>query len=151
MLLMPQSEMIEKLNLELEVYTGLRDLSRRQMTIVEGGADINELLRIVGLKQALIDETDKLERIVGPIKREWTEISERLSSDARESIKGLLRRIQEVLREVVELENRARAILECRKEETGREINRVGKGARANKAYGSRTPAMRSKVVDDRG
>ena len=45
----------------------------------------------------------------------------------------------------------ARLILECRKEDAGREIEHVGRGARANKAYGSKRPPRRSKLVDNQG
>ena len=62
-----------------------------------------------------------------------------------------MRDLQQVLREVLELEDRGRAALEERRQAVAGEIRRIGRSREAHAAYGAvSAPAAPRGVVDNR-
>ena len=149
-------QLLEHLRHEEEIYAGLRDLSRRQMDIIESDGDAEKLLDVLGRKQVLLNRVEDVEREIAPYKRDWSELRETLDPSTREEIEERVNAVQEVLAEVLRLEEESQTLLLSRQHEISQDIRRISRGRRAQRAYGGTRPrhgraASGGGVIDNRG
>ncbi|HUW58500.1 MAG TPA: hypothetical protein VMZ92_17830 [Planctomycetota bacterium] len=143
---------IDKFQCELEIYTGLRDLSRGQMTVIDREAGPEELLEILGRKQVLINELEGLERELRPFKEEWSRVRESLPGEVRTQIEQVVRNMQAVLAELLELEEEGRTKLQQRQEQVAAKIREIGRSRQAHHAYAAgQTRPAKTGVIDNTG
>ena len=140
------------LDRQREIYTSLRDLSRRQGEIIHAEGGIETLLELLGRKQVLINEIEIIESEIAPLKRDWEQTREEHDSDVRSRIEDRVGELREILGEVLELEERGRTELEQQQGELAGEIRSIGRSREAHRVYGGKsveTPAPR--LLDNTG
>ena len=145
-------QIVGKFERELEIYTGLRDLSRGQMAVIDREAGPEDLLEILGRKQALINELDSLERELRPFKEKWHRVRESLAAEYRTQIEQVVRNMQGILAELLDLEEEGREKLQQQQEEVAEKIREIGKGKQAHDAYAAgQSRPVRKGVIDNTG
>jgi hypothetical protein len=100
--------MLARLNREREIYVGLRTMSRRQAEILEGESNVEEILELLGRKQALMGELETVGRELTPLRREWPSVRGTLAPEDRAAVEGCVREAIALLEELLELEDRGR-------------------------------------------
>jgi len=140
------------LDREEEIYASLRDLSRRQGEIIEQEEGVETLMEVLARKQALINEIETIEDDLAPVKEAWEQTRETQERSVREEVEERVARLQTVLAELLELEEKGRSLLERQQQAVASEIKKVGRNREAHQAYGgSREKPTSSGVIDSTG
>ena len=136
---------------EERIYLDLRDLSRRQGEIIEHEEGVEALLEVLGRKQVLISEIETIEDEVSPIKQAWEETRETHGQRVRREIEERVTRLQAVLAELLELEDKARTLLQRQQHELAGEIRKISRSREAHQAYGGgRDKPTSTGLIDSR-
>lgn len=134
----PQAEqaqqLFEGLAKERAIYESLRELSVRQEGILAGG-NTEEILELVQAKGRQLDEIERIERRIAPLKEQWPCIKDGLAEDLRSAVDAELENIQAVLRQLIDLENTGQQGLDQARRETADELKRVDDVRRMQNAY----------------
>ena len=144
--------LLDKLSREQEIYVNLRELSKRQMEIIDADGDVEKLLEVLARKQVLINEIEDIERELVRFKKEWPDSRAALDGNIRALVEERVRQLRAVLAELMEIENQAQERLLNRSQAVAEDIRRVAKGRQAHRAYaeGHRPPAGPA-VIDNEG
>ncbi len=121
---------------ERGIYETLVDLTRRQDEILRRG-ETEEILRLARAKEAEVDRIERIESVLSPLKRRWTEIRDQVAEAHRDRIEEELGKIEGVLRTLIDLENQGQAGVEAIRRETADSLRKVDGGRRVQKAYHS--------------
>jgi flagellar biosynthesis/type III secretory pathway chaperone len=103
--------MLARLDRERELYSALRAMSRRQAEILEGESSVEEILELLGRKQALMGELEAVGRELTPLRREWPSVRGTLAPEDRAAVEGCVREAIALLEELLELEDRGRVTM----------------------------------------
>lgn len=138
-------ELAKLLNAQADVCRNILEKSRMQQQLVEERRE-DELLSLLGDKQKLIDEHQKLADQANPFREQWEAgARERVGAESRAKVEQAWNGLREVLDEIIKLEDASRAYLEEQKGKVSLDIGKLQRGKIVNKAYGGsayRPPAQ---------
>lgn len=126
--------LLELLCLKLECFSKLRELGREQISHIEGGR-IDELLRVLAVKQRLIQRIQDVETDLGPFgaqdpgSRTWR------TSEQREQCARIIEITQVLGREVIEQERKAEEVLSRKRVEAAEHLQGIHVAVEARQAY----------------
>lgn len=118
-----------------ERYAALRGLCDRQAALVEQD-DPWPLLALLGERQAIIDQIERANRELEPLKREWESGASALPVSVREHIRGRIDGIGALAAELARRDETDQARLARRRDEVAERLVEIGRGRGAVAAYG---------------
>lgn len=129
-------ELARLLDEQTAVCRRILEKTRMQQILVEETRE-DELLSLLGDKQKLIDEHQKLSGRAAPFRAQWESRSrDAAGPDAHALVEKAWNGLREVLDEVIRLEDESRAFLEKQKNRVSMDIGKLQRGKIVNKAYG---------------
>lgn len=127
--------LLELLEAEESIYREVLDLSSRQIQVIDRGEPA-ELLTLLAQKQKRIEAIDRLSAEIVPLRERCEAEREKIPSEMRQALEEALRRLREILAEIVALENEGEKRLQRAKDAAGNEIETLQRGKAMHKAYG---------------
>lgn len=119
---------------KVNCLTQLLGVGRRQLQLIELN-DMQELLKILALKQRLLDGLGRIERALDPFRGQSPEERRWTSSLDREKCAEQMRRCEQLLAEITAQENQSEASLKHRRDEASARIQGTHVTARVHGAY----------------
>ena len=120
-------------------FTTLAGLSDRQRAAIDAG-DSDELLRVLGERQTIVDQITATGDELAPFQRRWDELIRALNADDRAALSQRVAELQELSQRVAEHDERDRLALETRRAALVDDIAGVVKSRGAIAAYGGQRP-----------
>jgi len=147
MKLVPTERLVGLLRQEKALYARFLELSGQQLAVIEGG-DVTELLSLLGRKQELLGQIDRVERELSPAKQQWGQQRESLAPDEREVVEALIEEVGGVLEQLIALEKRGEQSLREQRQRTLEQIDRAERGHRLGQAYGAGAKPVNNRYLD---
>ncbi len=132
---------------KLVVLERLRQLSRRQPELVQGG-DMTALLAVLGAKQTLLNELHALERQIDPFREEDPDRRQWRSSADRVRCRQASERCESLLQEVMLIEKQCETSLCQRRDEVANKLKEFHHAAHATSAYVDFAPHVTASQLD---
>jgi len=127
---------IEQLALEeLKMYRQLEGLMARQREAVDR-EDTEQLMKVVGVKQSVLERIGAIQKAVGPVKTSWADHAGQFEPEVRQRIETTFRQTGESIKAILEIEDETRRRLESRRDGMMGQIRNIDRGRQASKAYG---------------
>lgn len=146
---------LNALEAQLGCYERLARLAEAQREHVQTGS-AEALLRLLQDRQAVLEELSRLEQVVAPARRQWTQFCLGLTVERRAHAEALVRRCRALLEQITQSDQDDVMILQQRKLNVGRQISQASTTRQVNRAYaatayggagtGASTPAGRMDV-----
>ncbi|HRQ72119.1 MAG TPA: flagellar export chaperone FlgN, partial [Phycisphaerales bacterium] len=89
------SRIVEALDRQLALFRRLDTLSRRQRDVVNAG-DTDQLLGVLGERQEVIEQLERLGEQLRPVRRGWDSMLERLPTNRRAEVRERLDALAEL-------------------------------------------------------
>ena len=137
----------EGLRAERRIYEALEQIAEKQDSVLEDGAT-EELLRLARAKEAELQRIEHAEALIAPLKEQWPHLREAIDPALRQEVETELDGIQNVLRRLIDLENRGQRGMEDRRRDTAEKIQQVEGGRRVHQAYRPATSAPAPRYLD---
>ena len=143
---MNDEPVIEALIEQVECYRQLARLAELQHLQVQKG-QTEQLLDVLRRRQEVLDRASAHEGVIAPAKRRWQEFLGKLGAEARASAESLLAETRRLLELITAADRNDALVLQQRKLNLGRQINRASTARQVNRnysaaAYGTRRPSM---------
>lgn len=126
--------LVALLERQRSLYADLRELSRQQAPLIDGG-HAEPLLRVLAQRQRLIDELSQVNGQLDPFRQRWDALWARLAGAERSRVGVLVREVQALLADILQQDERDRAALAATRERIGGEIQRMSRAGAAINAY----------------
>ena len=117
-----------------QVLEQLREQSRRQTELIDG-SESEKLLTVLGTKQALIDELQKIERQLDPFRSQDPDQRIWRSPGDRKAAQQLAQRCENLLQEIMLLDKQAELQLQQRRQTTATQLQAAHHASHAANAY----------------
>ncbi len=117
-----------------DVLIGLRDLSRRQSSIL-GEGDMSRLLSVLATKQQQLDELQQLEKQIDPFRDQDPDQRIWRSTADRDRCRQVAERCESLLREIMLMEKQCESDLIIRRDETAELLQGTHTATEARTAY----------------
>lgn len=128
------SRIVEALDRQLALFRRLDTLSRRQREAVSAG-DTDRLLGVLGERQEVIDELERLGEQLRPIRRGWDSMLDRLPVNRRAEVRERLDALADLAAAIAARDEADRRVLEERRGVIAGEANTLGRARDAAGAY----------------
>jgi hypothetical protein len=143
---MPADATIDAIEEQVACYRRLAKLAEIQHEHVQHGRT-EELLDVLARRQVVLDEIARLEAVVGPTKRGWTDYVAGLGVDERLRAENALAETRRLLEQITAADRNDALVLQQRKLSLGKQINQASAARQVNRnyaaaAYGTRPPRM---------
>jgi len=137
---------LDALEQQVECYRRLAKLADQQHEHVQLSR-IEELLNVLGKRQEVLDQVTRLEKTVGPAKRQWLAFVAGLDVDSRKQAEANLSETRRLLEEITSADRSDAIVLQQRKLNIGKQLTAASSAKQVNRniaaaAYGSRGPRM---------
>jgi hypothetical protein len=141
-----KDQVIQALEGQVSCYRRLVKLAELQHGHVQQNRT-EALLAVLKSRQDLLDEIMQHERVVGVVKRGWTNFIGSIDSGERARAESLLNETRTLLEQIVNADQNDALVLQQRKLNLGRQINQASAAKQVNRnyataAYGNRTSRM---------
>jgi len=130
----PQDPVLAALDAQAACYRRLAKLAERQHEFVQQG-QAEELLQILALRQAELDQLAAHERVISPAKREWQAYLGRLAPAARAKAESLMLETRALLERITAADKNDVLVLQQRKLNIGQQIGQTTAVRTVNRAY----------------
>jgi hypothetical protein len=131
---MTGAQVIEALEQQLACYQRLARLAEAQRDHVQQG-DAEALLGVLRRRQGVLDELARLESVVGPAKRQWTDFAASLPVDRRSHAESVVAESRSLLERITRSDQEDVMLLQQRKLNVGREMGQAAATRQVNRAY----------------
>jgi len=128
---------LDRLRAQLAKYREMVGIVAAQRSVF-ASMDVDGILGMIERKRAILEEIDALEALLAPLKADWANVRSKLSPEESRAVESTLEETQQVLKELVQLEDEGRALLEKRREANSDSLDHLMKKSRARGAYGAR-------------
>ena len=125
---------VQDLSAQLDCYRRLAKLSELQSGYVRQG-QTDELLEVLQQRSGLLSDIARLEESVGPLRREWPEISPGLPPDVRERLQIMLSEAKTLLQQITSADQDDVLLLQQRKLNVGKQIQATQTARKVNTRY----------------
>ena len=132
---------------ETDLYGQMLDLSRSQETAAETG-DAEALSEVVSRKNTLMEKLEALAEQSEPMKKSWQDAKDRIAPADRDRADRALANLGELLKEILDIDDRTRRTMEGMKEEVARSLRQVQGARHAAQAYKPPPPQTGSRFTD---
>jgi hypothetical protein len=134
---------IVALQAQLSCYRRLARLAEAQRDQVQQGSG-EQLMRLLRQRQDVLDESARLERVIGPARRQWATFVATLAADRRALAESLVLESRRLLEQITRSDADDMLVLQQRKLNVGRQINRAAASRQVHRAYASAAYAPRA-------
>lgn len=121
------------------LFVTLEGLSGRQKAAIDAG-DSDELLRVLGERQAIVDQITATGEEIAPFHERWDEMLRALNAEDRSTLSKRVAELQDLSQRVAQHDERDRLALETRRAALVDDIAGVVKSRGAIAAYGGKSP-----------
>jgi hypothetical protein len=144
---MTENPIITALEEQVGCYRKLTRLAEAQREHVQQ-SHMEGLLDVLRNRQEILDQLGRLEEIVTPAKRRWTEFLDEVESDARSRAEQLLAETRRLLEQIMASDRTDVLALEQRKLNIGKEIKQAVGARQINKTYAVAAYGKRASRMD---
>ena len=144
---MENDPIISALQEQVSCYKRLAKLAEIQHDHVQN-SQTDKLLEVLCRRQEVLDQVARLEDIVGPVKRKWSDYLTGLGADQRRSAEGLLGETRRLLEQITTADRNDSIVLQQRKLTLGRQINKTAVARTLNRNYAAAAYRPKSSRVD---
>jgi hypothetical protein len=147
---MPDDSTILALEEQVGCYRRLAKLAEIQHEHVQHSRT-EELLDVLTKRQLVLDDIGRLEGVVGPTKRAWTEYVAGLDAARRGRAERALAESRRLLEEITAADRNDALVLQQRKLNLGRQISQASAAKQVNRTYAAAAYGTRPARMDIRG
>jgi hypothetical protein len=122
------------LSAQLDCYRKLAKLSELQSGYVRQNLT-DQLLDVLQQRSGLLAEIARLEQSVGPLRREWSEVSVGLDDDTRSRLQAMLSETKTLLHQITTADQDDVLLLQQRKLNVGKQIQATQTARKVNTRY----------------
>lgn len=119
---------------QVACYRRLAKLAESQHEFVQQG-QAEELLQILTLRQAELDQLAAHERVLAPAKKQWSTYLEKLAEGIRQKAETLMLETRTLLERITAADKNDVLVLQQRKLNLGRQIGQTNSARTVNRAY----------------
>ncbi|HRK30142.1 MAG TPA: hypothetical protein PLD59_03610 [Tepidisphaeraceae bacterium] len=127
-------DIITAIEQQLACYQRLAKLADVQREHVQMG-DAESLLAVLQRRAGVLEELSALERVVGPVKRDWATFTRSLSDDSRQHVEQVMLGSRELLEQITKSDQDDVLLLQQRKLNVGKQIGQATASRQVNRAY----------------
>lgn len=128
------NELVRLLERQRDVFQQLRTLADRQRALVSQD-DPTPLLSLLADRQRLVDDLTRCSFLLGPYRRNWSDLMTKLGATERTSVEDLLSENDRILGSILSTDQRDSETLKTRQEATAAMLTRASGGGSARRAY----------------
>jgi hypothetical protein len=132
---------------QVECYRNLAKLAEAQHEYVQNSRTA-DLLLVLSRRQELLDQIADLEQCIGPQKRRWTEYLGQLSATERTEAEAMMSQTRVLLEEITAADKNDTLVLQQRRMNLGREINKTTTARRVNRSYAAAAYGTKPAALD---
>ena len=132
---------------QLGCYRRLAKLAEIQHECVRQSRT-EQLLDVLGNRQEVLTQVAEFERVIGPVKKRWGEYLETLSQPDRHRAEELLAETRRLLEQVTTADKDDALVLQQRKFNLGREIQKAASARQFNRTYANAAYGRKASSVD---
>ena len=140
-------KLIHLLTQQKLLYRQLQELAEKQTKLVDG-SDPEMLLKVLALRQRLIDRLGAVDRELQPIRADWARIAPGLSEAQRHQAQQLIEGVQQILSEILDRDEKDSQTLNNSKQTVAVQIRNAASGKRMNQAYSQNATPSQSRFLD---
>lgn len=143
----PQADpILVALDAQIACYRRLAKLAERQRELIQLG-QTEQLLQLLGLRQAELDQLSAHERTLAPAKKQWKVYLASLAQPLRQRAESMMTETRTLLEQITAADKNDVLTLQQQKLNLGKQItqtnaNRTVNRAYASAAYGAKTPRL---------
>jgi hypothetical protein len=142
-----QNPIIIALQSQVACYEKLAKLAAAQHLHVQKG-ETDELLDVLQRRQGVLDQISAYEQTIGPAKRRWTDYLGELDIEQRSEAETLLAETRRLLEQITTADRNDTIVLQQRKLNLGRQINKTVVARNINKTYAAAAYGKRPAKMD---
>jgi len=131
--------LVKLLREQRDLYLQLRDLSRRQRSLVSGDRP-ELLLDVLAGRQRIVTQLAAINDELAPCRSDWPSTYDRLPPDMQIQVTAMVKEINETLQVILTADQEDGRLLSARKAAVQRTLSSFGGGQAANAAYGGQPP-----------
>jgi hypothetical protein len=141
-----QNPILSALEEQVGCYRRLARLAEAQHEHVQQSRT-EELLEVLKRRQEVLEQIARLERVLAPARKDWTDYLGGLATSSRLKAEEHLSEARRLLEQITAADRDDAIVLQQRKLNIGRQINQAASAKQANRnyaaaAYGARRPAL---------
>ncbi len=126
--------LLDIINHQRDLYQQLFALGSQQSDFVEVG-DAEQLLKVLGQRQHLIDQLQEIGTTLKPFRDAWPATWSRLTPDVKDRITRILDDIQKLIEQIMSKDEEDRVALTQHRSDMADQLQQVGQGTALNRAY----------------
>jgi len=131
---------------QVECCQKLAKLSQMQHEHIEHGR-VEQLLDVLKTRQQVVEQMAACERIIGPVKKQWSEFVSTLDEAARSKAEALVAESRSLLEQITAADRDDALVLQQRRLNIGKEMRQTSSARQVHRmygaaAYGHRPPRM---------
>lgn len=130
----PTDRLYEFLRAKRSCLTQLRDMSHRQMELIDSG-DMTRLLDLLVVKQRMIEQLQRIERALDPFRGEPPEARRWRNAEVKQRCADESQQCELLLAELMTREKQGEALLTRRRDEVAHRLQGVHRAAQARQSY----------------
>jgi hypothetical protein len=132
---------------QVECYRDLAKLAEAQHEHVQNSRT-EDLLLVLSRRQDLLDQIADLEQCISPQKRRWSDYLGQLEVSERVEAEGMMMQTRRLLEEITAADKKDTMVLQQRKLNLGKEINKTSTARRVNRSYAAAAYGTRPAALD---
>ena len=127
-------ELAKLISVKYDILQQLRELSRRQIEIVES-TDMDRLLTVLAAKQLLLKDLQNVELQLDPFRPDDPELRQWRTANEREQCRQIAKRCEALLQEIMLMEKRCETVLTTRRDQVAARLDEAHGASEARRAY----------------
>ena len=144
---MQNDPVILALQEQLTCYKRLAKLAEIQHEHVQN-SQTDKLLEVLGRRQEVLEQVGRLEQVIGPMKRTWSDYLTTLGTVQRSSAESLLKQTRQLLEQITSADRNDAIVLQQRKMNLGRQIQKNTMARSVNRKYAASAYGPRQSKMD---
>jgi hypothetical protein len=138
---------LEALEDQLGCYQRLAKLAELQHVHVQQD-QTEALLNVLQRRQLVLDDIARLERVIGPAKRDWENYAGSIDVDVRVRAESLLSETRRLLEQITTADQNDALVLQQRKLNLGKQITQASSARQINRNYAAAAYGARQSRMD---
>lgn len=138
---------VQALEDQLGCYQRLAKLAELQHVHVQQN-QTEALLEVLQRRQLVLDEITQLERLISPVKKDWSGYAGGIAADVRARAETLLMQTRQLLESITQSDQNDALVLQQRKLNVGRQISQASAARQVNRTYATAAYGKRASTMD---
>ena len=130
------------LDAQVGCYRRLAKLAAQQHELIQNG-QTEELLALLTLRQSELDQLGAHERVLAPVKKQWSAYVAGLPTDKRALAESLMAETRVLLERITSADKNDVLVLQQRKLNLGKQLGQATTGKTVNRAYAANAYAAK--------